>query len=252
MGTDRTLATCRNRSAWTASGFAQPHLHERDLLRRQDGRPMERPARAIRSMAHHSQQVHPLESQRGLPADSRRIQERRRPRLEHGRRFLLEGPPGCGWWKRGAQSQCIGRSRGGLTTKIHALVDSLGRPLHIHLTAGNIHDVSEAPTLIAAAQGKSFIADKGYDSNAVVDAIQQRRMKVVIPSKSNRKDKRKFSRKALPDSALRRELLLQDKALPACGHPLREDLHELPRFRSLRCGASMAGLNLGTGPSRNR
>jgi len=31
-------------------------------------------------------------------------------------------------------------------------VDSLGRPLHIHLTAGNIHDVTEAPTLIAAAQ----------------------------------------------------------------------------------------------------
>lgn len=74
-------------------------------------------------------------------------------------------------------------------------MDSLGRPLHIHLTAGNIHDVSEAPTLIAAAQGRSFIADKGYDSNAVVDAIQQRRMKVVIPPKSNRRDKRKFSRK---------------------------------------------------------
>jgi transposase len=74
-------------------------------------------------------------------------------------------------------------------------VDSLGRPLHIHLTAGNIHDVTEAPTLIAAAQGKSFIADKGYDSNAVVDAIQQRGMKVVIPPKSNRNDKRKFSRK---------------------------------------------------------
>ena len=101
-------------------------------------------------MAHHSQQVHALESQEGLPANPRRVQEGRRPRLEHGRRFLREGTPGCGWWKRGAQSQCIGRSRGGLTTKIHALVDSLGRPLHVHLTAGNIHDVSEAPTLIAA------------------------------------------------------------------------------------------------------
>ena len=146
-------------------------------------------------MAHHSQQVHTLESQKGLPANSRRVQEGRQPRLEHGRRFLLEGTPGCGWWKRVAQSQCIGRSRGGLTTKIHALVDSLGRPLHVHLTAGNIHDVSEAPTLIAAAQGKSFIADKGYDSNAVVDTIKQRRMKVVIPPKSNRSDQRKFSRK---------------------------------------------------------
>jgi transposase len=74
-------------------------------------------------------------------------------------------------------------------------VDRLGRPLHVHLTAGNIRDISEAPTLIAAAQGKSFIADKGYDSNAVVDAVKERHMKVVIPPKSNRKDKRKFSRK---------------------------------------------------------
>lgn len=75
-------------------------------------------------------------------------------------------------------------------------MDSLGRPLHIHLTSGNIHDVSEAPTLVAAAQGKSFIADKGYDSDTVVEAIQSRRMKVVIPPKSNRKTRRKFSRKA--------------------------------------------------------
>ena len=49
---------------------------------------------------------------------------------------------------------------------------------------------------------------------------------------------------ALPDSALRREPLLQDKAVQACGHPLREDLHELPWLRSLRCAASMAGLSL--------
>ena len=96
--------------------------------------------------------------------------------------------------EKGAQSQCNGRSRGGLTTKIHAFVDSLGRPLHIHLTAGNIHYVTEAPTLIAAAQGKSFITDKGYHSNAVVDAIQQRGVKVVIPPKSNRNDKCRFSR----------------------------------------------------------
>jgi len=88
-------------------------------------------------------------------------------------RFLCEGSPECGWWKRGAQSQGMGRSRGGLTTKIHALLDGLGRPLHIHLTVGSIHDVSEAPTLIAAAQGESFIADKGYDSSAVVDALQR-------------------------------------------------------------------------------
>lgn len=43
------------------------------------------------------------------------------------------------------------------------LVDALGNPLHLHLTAGNVNDVSEAPRLVEAARGTYFIADKGYD-----------------------------------------------------------------------------------------
>ena len=34
----------------------------------------------------------------------------------------------------------MGRSRGGLTTKIHALVDAEGRPIHLKLTEGQAHD----------------------------------------------------------------------------------------------------------------
>jgi transposase len=69
-------------------------------------------------------------------------------------------------------------------------VDSLGNPIHIHLTAGNIHDVSEAPKLIEVAQGDAFIADKGYDANAVIEAVEKKHMLAVIPSKANRKAKR--------------------------------------------------------------
>ncbi len=69
-------------------------------------------------------------------------------------------------------------------------MDGLGNPTHLHLTPGNVHDVVEAPKLIAAAQGDNFIADKGYDSAAVVDSIRARRMKVVIPPRANRKVKR--------------------------------------------------------------
>ena len=43
----------------------------------------------------------------------------------------------------------IGKSRGGNTTKIHALVDALGNPVKIILTAGQVHDVKVAPELIA-------------------------------------------------------------------------------------------------------
>jgi transposase len=69
-------------------------------------------------------------------------------------------------------------------------VDGLGNPLHVHLTAGNIHDVTEASTLIEQARGKNFIADKGYDANGVIEAVEAKGMTAVIPSKSNRKVKR--------------------------------------------------------------
>lgn len=69
-------------------------------------------------------------------------------------------------------------------------MDGLGNPLHVHLSPGNVHDVSEAPKLIEKAEGENFIADKAYDSNSVIEAIEGKGMTAVIPSKSNRKTKR--------------------------------------------------------------
>ena len=69
--------------------------------------------------------------------------------------------------KRGATAQAIGRSRGGQTTKMHALVDMLGRPGVLLLTAGNASDVLTAPDVLAGAPGRirRLIADKGYDAD---------------------------------------------------------------------------------------
>jgi len=69
-------------------------------------------------------------------------------------------------------------------------VDAVGHPIHLHITPGNVANVSEASRLIGAAQGRNFIADKGYDADAVVAAAQAKGMKVVIPSKSNRRSQR--------------------------------------------------------------
>jgi transposase len=73
-------------------------------------------------------------------------------------------------------------------------VDGLGNPLHVHLSPGNIHDITEAPQLIEHASGRNFICDKGYDSNAVIAAVTKKGMHAVIPSKSNRKHQRKIDR----------------------------------------------------------
>lgn len=71
-------------------------------------------------------------------------------------------------------------------------MDGLGNPLHVHITPGNVHDVSEAHVLIEHAQGQNFIADKGYDANHVIEAVEKKGMTAVIPSTANRKERRKI------------------------------------------------------------
>jgi transposase len=68
-------------------------------------------------------------------------------------------------------SECVGRSRGGPTTKIHAVVDGLGNPTKIALTHGQVHDVTQAPEMLADATGTTVVADKGYDSNSLIEQI---------------------------------------------------------------------------------
>ena len=62
----------------------------------------------------------------------------------------------------------MGRSRGGLTTKIHALVDANGLPILLKLTAGQAHDGrSAADMLDGLGEGQILLADRGYDSDAL-------------------------------------------------------------------------------------
>ena len=82
----------------------------------------------------------------------------------------------------------MGHSRGGLTTKLHALVDGLGRPVALRLTAGQVHDAKPAPELIAQLRpGQVLMADKAYDADAILAAIRARGAAPNIPPKALRK-----------------------------------------------------------------
>ena len=62
----------------------------------------------------------------------------------------------------------MGRSRGGLTTKIHALVDANGLPILLKLTAGQAHDGRSAADMVdGLGEGQILLADRGYDSDAL-------------------------------------------------------------------------------------
>jgi transposase len=83
--------------------------------------------------------------------------------------------------KGGPEARAIGRSRGGLTTKIHAVVDALGNPLRFILTPGQINDITQAEALIADLAPDHVLADKGYDAKAFRSVIQNQGAVPVIP-----------------------------------------------------------------------
>ena len=62
----------------------------------------------------------------------------------------------------------MGRSRGGLTSKIHALVDAEGRPLALKITEGQAHDGRSAADLLGGlGHGQILLGDRAYDSDAL-------------------------------------------------------------------------------------
>jgi transposase len=73
--------------------------------------------------------------------------------------------------KNGAQA--IGRSRGGPSTKIHALADALGNPCALMLTAGQDHDLACAEPLLENTNPGAVIADKAYDADAFIDKLRK-------------------------------------------------------------------------------
>ena len=95
--------------------------------------------------------------------------------------------------KRGCQA--IGRSRGGLSTKIHAVTDALGNPTGFHLTPGQAHDLEGADALLPSSKAQTVIADKGYDAkDRVVEPLLEADKAVVIPSRSTNRQQRDYDR----------------------------------------------------------
>ena len=94
---------------------------------------------------------------------------------------------GCsaGFYTFTSHKEALGRSKGGFTTKIHALVDALGNPLRFLLTPGNRHEITQAHALLKGYQSDYTIADKGYSSKKLVKTIEYNDQIAVIPSKSN-------------------------------------------------------------------
>src|SRR4051812_24561998 len=105
---------------------------------------------------------------------------RARPGIRPGRRHHRQGPPARTGCKRGTQSQAIGRSKGGLTTKILALTDALGNLVRFVLLPGQRFDTVGVPPLIDGLAFDALIGDTAFDSNDIIADLNERGAKVVI------------------------------------------------------------------------
>ena len=105
----------------------------------------------------------------------------------------------------GQAAQAMGRTKGGLNTKIHAIVDEAGQPIRLLLSAGNDADITHAETMVAEIPGSILVADKGYDSDDFRQWLSERGIKACVPPRSNRLHPRPYSK-----SSYRRRHLVEN------------------------------------------
>lgn len=83
----------------------------------------------------------------------------------------------------------IGHSRGGASTKIHAVVDAYGYPVYFMISEGQRNDINYALPLLEHVNttGSNVLADRGYDSNKLLDYVYDHGGEPTIPSRKGAK-----------------------------------------------------------------
>ena len=92
--------------------------------------------------------------------------------------------------KKSEGEQALGRSRGGFSTKLHAAGDALGNPLAFRLTAGQQGDAPQALPLLDRLAAQAVIADKAYDTDAILAGRRGRWRPGGDPARATRLDQR--------------------------------------------------------------
>lgn len=95
----------------------------------------------------------------------------------------------------GPATNAIGRSRGGFSTKLHAVVTMDAKPIEIRATPGQQHEATVGEDLLDFVHGEACLADGGYDADRLVEAARHRDLIPVIPPSKSRKHRRRYDRK---------------------------------------------------------
>jgi len=184
-------------------------------------------ATGLGQLAHHVHALCPLGQKRGLGLVAGRRAGPRRG-LGHPAAGLDHdsGPPARGRGsKKNGPTNALGRSRGGLSTKLHLLPDALGRPVRALLTAGQVHDRAPAEELLADLRPSCLVTDRGYDARAWRAHLAARGTQAVIPAQRKPGDTAytpaRHGMATTPPAIANETHLCQAQAVPTLCHPLR-------------------------------
>ena len=95
----------------------------------------------------------------------------------------------------GQEAHGIGRTKGGLNTKMHVVVDGAGKVVAFVLTAGQVSEIGIAPTLLADLCNVIILADKAYDSDKLHAELTAQFCDLCVPAKANRRHPLPFNRR---------------------------------------------------------
>ena len=117
----------------------------------------------------------------------------------------------------------MGRSRGGLTTKIHVLVDACGLPILLKITEGQAHDGRSAQDMLGTVgRGDVLVADRAYDSNALRETLAARSARANVRAMPNRLKPPRFNKRLYRKAQSGREVLQQTQAFPRRRNTIRQ------------------------------
>ncbi|WP_157063745.1 IS5 family transposase [Phaeobacter sp. 11ANDIMAR09] len=103
--------------------------------------------------------------------------------------------------KKGGGGRLIGLTKGGMNTKLHAITDTIGRPVRLFITAGQVSDYTGAAALMnGLPKAEWLLADRGYDADWFRETLIDKGTKPCIPGRKSRKttikyDKRRYKRR---------------------------------------------------------
>ncbi|TKW63209.1 MAG: IS5 family transposase [Paracoccus denitrificans] len=90
--------------------------------------------------------------------------------------------------KKGGGGRQIGRTKGGINTKLHAVADAKGRLIQFFMSAGHVSDYTGAAALLSSLPKAGWmLADRGYDADWFRESLKNKGIKVCIPGRKPRK-----------------------------------------------------------------